>query len=1297
MLSVMVLYRWKQQLHKWFFISCIALLLNNIGYLLELNAWTLESYLVAVKFSYLGRVWYALSLFLFVAKLTGKRLPKIFRNALILFSVVVYASILLTPENSLYYTDLSLAVDGIFPRLIHKNGILHHLNMSMQLFYIGIGLIWLIAARYREKNKLKRCQFNMIIFAILVESVCFGMKLVGIPGLTDMYDITMLGYFFGTIIMLIAIFSYELPGTEEFVREFIIDRLSEGVLAVDKEDRIQYFNLQAKELYPELGVDSAFDAEVLTSIRRSIKEESNIVIGEHIYLPEENALLSGGECVGTVYTLVDNTEHCQHMEELQKQKEIADSANETKSRFLANMSHEIRTPINAVLGFNEMILRESTEKAIRTYALDIQASGRTLLALINDILDFSKVEENKMELVPVQYELSSLINDLSSMVQDWTVKKGLHFTVNVDEHIPHLLYGDEIRIRQCVLNLLTNAVKYTRKGEVVLGVFFEKKDDTHILLGFTVEDTGIGMKQEDINKLFSPYRRIEEKRNRAVEGTGLGMSIVRQLLELMGSKLSVKSKYGKGTIVSFSVEQEVVKWEEIGSCAERFNEIRNAEYTYHELFHAPGARILVVDDTEMNLTVMASLLKKTQIHIDTALSGKKAIALTGENQYDVIFVDHMMPDMDGMETLRYIRESGKNTDTPVVALTANAISGARKMYLNAGFTDYLSKPVDGGRLERMLKSLIPEDKIEHTDDRAMGMVKKEKQKNARILVVDDDEIVCGLVKSIMEPNFEVKECFLGADARNVAREYQPDLIMLDIYLSDGNGFDVIQELKSDELTAGIPILMITGDDNAETERNGLKRGASDYIKKPFTPDVLRQRAKRIIEQRHYQRSIEEEMERQAKRSRRLGREIMLTLSKAVDVKDHYTNGHSRRVAALCAEIGRRLGKNDTEQMSLYDAGLLHDIGKIGIHEDIIHKNSRLSEVEVAEVREHTVNGYEILKEVKDMPNLCEGARWHHEHYDGTGYPDGLKETEIPETARIVCVADCYDAMTSTRTYSVPKGQEEVRAEIERCRGTWFDPQIADVILDMIHEDKEYRLNENASAKDVWREYDRLWGSANVLETENVSEDTSEDTEQSEEKLPEWLLELSSLDTQKGLMNCGSVEGYLSVLSVFHQTAASKAEEIERLYQNKDISGYTVKVHALKSSARIIGALELSLLAEKLENAGKENDVEFIKRNTGSLLLLYRELDKKFSAFDARDRELPIMETTAIREVYRTTYELAQRMEYELVEKTIRNLHGYKLEKQDEDRILQIERYLTELDWDGIAEVAKASLETMAKA
>jgi len=374
------------------------------------------------------------------------------------------------------------------------------------------------------------------------------------------------------------------------------------------------------------------------------------------------------------------------------------------------MSHEIRTPINAILGMDEMILRESGEEEILDYAEDIESAGRTLLSIINDILDLSKIEEGKMEILPARYDLSSLVNDLVNMTRPRADNKGLRFVVHVDENIPHLLFGDEIRIRQCALNILTNAVKYTEKGTVTMELGYEKRGENRIALRFSVADTGIGMKQEDMDRLFAPFERIEESRNRSVEGTGLGMSITKQLLALMDSKLDVESVYGEGSTFSFAVEQPVESWEPVG----RFVGRRAAgapHRVYRELFHAPEARILVVDDTPVNLTVIRGLLKRTQIKVDTASSGAEALSRAENTVYDVIFIDHMMPDMDGVETLHRLRGLPNAADVPCVALTANAISGAREAYLAAGFTDYVSKPVDGAKLEKMLLGCLPPEKV----------------------------------------------------------------------------------------------------------------------------------------------------------------------------------------------------------------------------------------------------------------------------------------------------------------------------------------------------------------------------------------------------------------------------------------------------------------------------------------------------------------------------------------------------------------------------------------------------------
>ncbi len=418
----------------------------------------------------------------------------------------------------------------------------------------------------------------------------------------------------------------------------------------------------------------------------------------------------------TLITLNDVTGYIEQIKEEQKLKEdlrVAEAASEAKSSFLSNMSHEIRTPINAVLGMNEMILRESEEPQTLEYATTIESAGSTLLSLVNDILDFSKIEAGKMEILPVQYRLSSVVNDLVNMIAQRAANKNLEFKITVDESIPDMLFGDEIRIKQCATNILTNAVKYTQEGSVELCFAYEKKDEETIALTVRVIDTGIGIKEEDINKLYSPFERIEEIRNRTIEGTGLGMSIVKKLLAMMDTRLMVNSVYGEGSDFSFTVDQKVVEWEGIGDFEARYKETIGQRKKYKESFHAPDAKILVVDDTKMNLTVILGLLKKTKVQVDTAESGKETLQLVQKNTYDMIFLDHRMPEMDGIETLEAMKElpGNLNKNTVCIALTANAVSGARQTYLDAGFQDYLSKPIDADRLEKMLMENLPPEKV----------------------------------------------------------------------------------------------------------------------------------------------------------------------------------------------------------------------------------------------------------------------------------------------------------------------------------------------------------------------------------------------------------------------------------------------------------------------------------------------------------------------------------------------------------------------------------------------------------
>ena len=406
----------------------------------------------------------------------------------------------------------------------------------------------------------------------------------------------------------------------------------------------------------------------------------------------------------------------QQAAELQEAYAVAESASQAKSDFLSSVSHEIRTPMNAILGLDELILRETSEDNIKGYAFDIRGAGNTLITLINDLLDMSKIEAGKMELVPTAYEFSSMLNDVVNMIQTKADQKGLELVLDIDENIPRILFGDEIRIKQILVNILSNAVKYTREGKVELSIKVMNVFGDIVLLKTEVTDTGIGMKPEAINHLFDPFERMDKVKNRHIEGTGLGMTITGKLLRLMDSALLVDSEYGKGSKFSFEILQRIEDKEPIGNYRSAFKRLREKNVIYNSRLTASGVKILVVDDNEINLAVFEGLLKNTGIEVVSLLSGEEALNSSAREKFDLIFLDHMMPDLDGVETLRLMEKNpdDKNKETPKIVFTANAIAGVRNEYIEIGFDDYIAKPVDPEKLEKTIIRFLPKEKYNIT-------------------------------------------------------------------------------------------------------------------------------------------------------------------------------------------------------------------------------------------------------------------------------------------------------------------------------------------------------------------------------------------------------------------------------------------------------------------------------------------------------------------------------------------------------------------------------------------------------
>lgn len=431
----------------------------------------------------------------------------------------------------------------------------------------------------------------------------------------------------------------------------------------------------------------------------------------------------------------------QNFFETQREKLSAEASSEAKTSFLANMSHEIRTPINAIIGMDEMIIRESKEAGIIRYANNIRNASKTLLSLINDILDFSKVESGKMEIINSNYQVSSMLNDLVNMIQSRASDKSLELILDIDEQLPCELYGDEVRLRQIITNLLTNAVKYTKEGSVTLKIRVTKLENSIGRLDVAVIDTGIGIRKEDQGKLFDSFQRVDEAKNHNIEGTGLGLALTKYLLEAMGSKLLLESEYGKGSAFYFGLEQKIVDDTPIGDYQKMYEKSRQENERYRESFQAPDAQILVVDDTRMNLEVCKGLLKKTKVQIDVAESGAECLQMCEQKEYHLILLDHKMPHMDGVECLQRIRqqEEGLNTNTTVIALTANAITGAKEYYLKNGFDDYLSKPVQGEKLEQLLCQYLPSELLLSPEEATIASYETMSTEVPEIIGIDEED------------------------------------------------------------------------------------------------------------------------------------------------------------------------------------------------------------------------------------------------------------------------------------------------------------------------------------------------------------------------------------------------------------------------------------------------------------------------------------------------------------------------------------------------------------------------------
>lgn len=806
----------------------VGTIIDFVGYMFELKATNLDEAMFAIQVSYIGKPVITIAMLLFCFSYCKVKIPKVLTNILIAIHLLVTISVLTYKYNTLYYTSVRFVHEGLFPHVVLEHGVLYWTYSVLMAVYI---IVMFLACIYRYRHTtlaIVKNQIKKIIFVCIFLYFCYIMFLTGI---SRGYDTTLIGYLVATLIFSISLFRDKLFDTITVAKDLAVDDLDDGLIVLDNESTVLYYNNRAKHIYGELDNKKQY-TDILNELDNYIINKEKLFKNGEVYDVASRMISSDSTLYGKMYILTDFTENYHQYRQIKEQndimkglKEQAERANMAKSAFLSNMSHEIRTPMNAIVGMTDILLRENLPKQDMEYLINIKNSGKALLGIINDILDFSKIESGKMELVDGEYEPMSMLSDLGMMFLSRLSEKNVDLVFDIDANLPKMLYGDSLRIRQILINLLNNAVKFTDEGYVKLTISIAAKTDNEVSLYMSVQDSGQGIKEEDKAKLFESYQQVNSKKNHQKEGTGLGLSISRQLVAMMGGEIKLTSEYGKGSDFFFAISQKIVNPEqaaaikdnnsgdnifitgvfnskvleesfrklakeygfeyvdfdsfknsdmtvgrffadikaynslkdEISDYTDRISElciirnplksekpISNEKYyqkvTYvnkpvyslnfcnavnHEVaasksdtanefdFTAPDARVMVVDDSEINLLVAQGILEPLNMKLDLAQSGREALDKYNSADYDIIFMDHMMPEMDGIETTQEIRKLEKvnGKHVPIVALTANAVVEAKNEFLEIGMDDFLSKPIDVKDMCAKLKKWLPEQYI----------------------------------------------------------------------------------------------------------------------------------------------------------------------------------------------------------------------------------------------------------------------------------------------------------------------------------------------------------------------------------------------------------------------------------------------------------------------------------------------------------------------------------------------------------------------------------------------------------
>ena len=988
------------------------------------------------------------------------------------------------------------------------------------------------------------------------------------------------------------------------------------------------------------------------------------------YFDSIMALLIVGTVV-YVILLFQNKLYQRENEIAEQKTREAEELNRTQSHFFSSMSHEIRTPINTVLGLNEIILRqEDASEEIRRDARNIQGAGKMLLALINDILDVSKIEAGKMTIVPVEYSVGDIVSEMVNMIWLKANEKGLEFKVDIDPNIPSVLFGDEVRIKQILINILNNAVKYTHEGSITLHMECERTDEEYILLKITISDTGMGIPPEAIPHLFDSFQRVDEEKNRYIEGTGLGMSIVKQLIDLMGGDIAVNSVYAKGSAFTVTLKQKIVSDTNIGNLQVAGGAGESSGARFEHSFYAPDARILIVDDNEMNLEVEEKLLSGTEMTIDLITSGKEALKMTLKHKYDVIFMDHLMPEMDGIECFEEIKKQkgGLNKEVPVIVLTANAGGENKTLYNDVGFNGYLVKPVSGKQLEETLINFLPEEKVIRNEniELAGGTMNTAAGYSKKKSVIITTSSMSDLPESVV-------------------KAYQIGIIPFVIITDHGVFWDGV-ETVSDELIRYI-------NEGGKNVQSG--------------PPIVKE--------------FREFFAAQLKKAHQV---IHITVTSSMSKE--YEN------ALKATEAMENVTIVDSESLSTATGLLVLIAAKLAARNEPVEEI--VKEIEAAKKRIHcsfviantdfmTRGGHLTERTNRILKSLWIRPSLHvKNNVFGVGrllmgnlkkcYETYIKRA-LPKTASperdvlFITYADIAEEHLLWIVEQVEKRFKFDRIIIQKASAA-ISSNCGPGTFGLLYMDKgDVSYNIGSMIPKETAEYEEEEEKPEITIEEEEAElvaselqsilDQAEDLQEqvSEEivapKLvavePKWYDSLTDLDAEAAIKNSGSEEIFKSVIKLFYDSADQKESEIRGFYDSEDWENYTIKVHALKSSSRLIGAMELGREAESLEMAGKGSDIDYIKANNDRVMEMFRKVRDQLSSVCGGNTEeadsKPVAEDFMMEGFFDMVREAAESFDYDGIENAFSELDGYNIPEKDKEIFDKIREGFDNINYDSI--------------